>query len=130
MLRTISRFVLAFVFMIAGTTHLLTPTPYLAIMPPYIRWPGAVVVLSGIAEILGAAGICFRATRAAAGWGLIVLLIAVFPANIQALSTGMVVGGHAVPTWALWARLPFQALFIAWTYLACLSSDAERLQGG
>jgi uncharacterized membrane protein len=78
------------------------------------------VVVSGVAEILGGVGVCFRATRRAAGWWLIALLIAVFPANIHAVSTGMVIGGYALPVWTLWARLPFQLLFIAWVYRVCL----------
>ena len=96
------------------------PAPYLTIMPPYIPWPEAMVAISGIAEILGGIGICFRATRVAAGWELIALLVAVFPANIHAISTGMVVAGHIVPAWMLWARLPLQLLFIAWVHRVSL----------
>lgn len=118
--RTFSRFALALFFIIAGTAHLIAPTPNLSIMPPYVPWPAAMVQISGVAEILGGLGVCFRATRVAAGWGLIALLVAVFPANIHALSTGMVISGHALPAWMLWARLPFQLLFITWVYHVCL----------
>jgi uncharacterized membrane protein len=118
--RTVSRFLLAICFIIAGTFHFIGPAPYLAIMPPYIPWPQEMIAISGVAEILGGIGTCFRVSRAAAGWGLIGLLIAVFPANLQAISTGMVVAGHAVPAWMLWARLPFQPLFIAWVDRVCL----------
>lgn len=79
------------------------------------------VAISGVAEILGGIGVCFRATRVAAGWCLIALLFAVFPANIHAISTGMVIGGYALPAWMLWARLPLQLLFIAWVYRVCLN---------
>ena len=106
--------------MIAGMAHFIAPAPYLAIMPPYIPWPEAMVAISGVAEILGGIGVCFRATRVAAGWGLIALLVVLFPANIRALSIGMVIGGHAVPAWALWTRLLFQPLLIAWVYRVCL----------
>jgi uncharacterized membrane protein len=116
----VSRFALALFFIVAGTIHLLMPAPYLAIMPPYVPWAAAMVAISGMAEILGGLGVCFCPTRIAAGWWLIALLVAVFPANIQALSTGMVFGGHELPTWMLWARLPFQPLFIVWIYLVCL----------
>ena len=119
-MRIASRFVLAIFFLVAGASHFIAPGPYLAIMPPYVPWPEAMIATSGAAEILGGIGVCFRATRVAAGWGLIALLVAVFPANIQALSTGMIIGGHAVPTWMLWARLLFQPLFIAWVYRVCL----------
>ncbi len=120
-MRTFSRFALACFFIVAGTTHLLMPEPFLAITPPYVPWPAAMVAISGVAEILGGLGVCFRATRVAAGWCLIALLVAVFPANIHAISTGMVIGGHALPAWILWARLPFQLLFIAWVYRVCLT---------
>ncbi|HVF70513.1 MAG TPA: hypothetical protein VM940_02795 [Chthoniobacterales bacterium] len=116
----VSRTALALFFTIAGAAHFLTPGPYLAIVPPYIPWPGLVVALSGIAEFLGGLGVCFRATRFLAGWWLVALLVAIFPANIHALSTGMAIGGHALPAWMLWARLPFQLLLIAWVWHACL----------
>jgi len=116
----VSRAALAMFFIIAGAVHFISPAPYLAIVPSSIPWPGAVVALSGVAEILGGVGVCFHSTRHIAGWGLIALLIAVFPANIHAISTGMVMGGHSLPAWMLWARLPFQLLFIAWVYHVCL----------
>ncbi len=114
------RWLLAGLFVIAGLGHLLMPGPYLAIMPPALPWPAALVALSGVAEILGGVGICFPSTRVAAGWGLIALLVAVFPANLRAISTGMTIGSYVVPVWMLWARLPLQALLIAWVYLTCL----------
>ena len=120
----VSRFALALFFIIAGTAHFITPGQYLAIMPTYVPWPAAMVALSGVAEILGGLGVCFRATQVAAGWCLIALLIAVFPANIHAISTGMVIDGHSIPAWMLWARLPWQLLFIAWVYRVCLSRKA------
>jgi uncharacterized membrane protein len=116
----VSRFALALFFIIAGTAHFITPAPYLAIVPSSIPWPTTTVALSGVAEILGGLGVFFRSTRRAAGWWLIVLLLVVFPANIHAISTGMIIGGHPLPAWMLWARLPFQLLFIAWVYRVCL----------
>ncbi len=111
-----SRFALAILFIVAGASHCIAPAPYLAITPPFIPWPAAVVVLSGIAEILGGLGLLNSSTRRWAGWGLIALLLAVFPANIRALSTGITIGGYTVPVWMLWARLPLQPLLIAWVY--------------
>jgi uncharacterized membrane protein len=122
--RTVSRFALALFFIIAGTAHLIAPTPYIAIIPTYVPWPAVMVAISGVAEILGGLGVCFRATRAAAGWWLIALLLAVFPANIHAISSGMVIKGYVLPAWTLWVRLPFQLLFIAWVYFVCLSRNA------
>jgi len=116
----VSRVALALFFIVAGAAHFITPAPYLVIVPSYFPWPAAMVTLSGVAEIMGGVGVCFLSTRRAAGWWLIALLIAVFPANIHAISTGMIIGGHALPAWILWARLPFQLLFIVWVYRACL----------
>jgi uncharacterized membrane protein len=116
----VSRLALALFFIIAGTAHFIEPAPYLAIMPSSIPWPTAMVALSGIAEILGGFGVCFRATRRAAGWWLIALLVAVFPANLHALSTGIIIGGRSLPAWMLWARLPLQLIVIAWVYRVCL----------
>ncbi len=89
-------------------------------MPHSLPHPAFLVALSGGAEILGGLGVLAPSTRAAAGWGIIALLVAVFPANIAAISTGMVIGGRVVPAWLLWARLPLQPVFIAWVYLTCL----------
>lgn len=117
---SVSRGALALFFIVAGIAHFISPAPYLAIVPYYLPWPAAMVALSGVAEILGGLGVCFRSTRRTAGWWLIGLLIAVFPANIHAISTGMEIGGHALPAWILWTRLPFQLVFITWVYCACL----------
>lgn len=122
----LSRLALALFFGIAGIAHFIAPTSYLAIMPPYIPWPAAIVALTGLAQILGGLGVLFPNTRRAAGLWLIALLIAVFPANVQAITTGMVIAGNAVPAWMLWARLPLQLLFIAWVWRACLGQTSGR----
>ena len=115
-----SRGVLALLFVFAGVTHFTAPASHLAIMPPYLPWPSQLIAISGLAEILGGLGIIWAPTRRWAGWGLILLLIAVFPANVQALSTGMIMLGHQVPTWMLWLRLPLQLILLGWVYRVCL----------
>ena len=127
-MRIVSRLALALCFVLAGITHFIAPATYLAIVPPYVPWPATIVAISGVAAILGGIGICFRPTRFAAGWGLIAFLIAVLPANIFSISTGMVIGGQTLPAWMLWARLPFQLLLVGWVYNVCLSkiSDDRR----
>ena len=112
MLKTVFRWIMGILFVIAGSFHFLNPAPYLQMMPAYLPWHLALIYISGIAEILGGLGVLVPATRRVAGWGLIALLIAVFPANIQATLHGFL----GLPAWILWARLPFQALFIAWVY--------------
>jgi uncharacterized membrane protein len=122
----LSRALLGLFFVVAGIAHFIMPTPYLAIMPPYIPWPAGMVALTGIAEILGGLGVLFRSTRRAAGAWLIALLIAVFPANVYAITTDMEIGGYAVPVWMLWARLPLQLLLIAWVWRTCLGHASRR----
>lgn len=107
---------LAVVFVAAGVNHFVMPEVYVRIMPPYLPAPKALVYLSGAFEILGGLGVLPRATRAAAGWGLVALLIAVFPANLHmALHPEQFA---SVPAWALYARLPFQLVLIGWAYWA------------
>jgi uncharacterized membrane protein len=121
-----SRLALALFFVLAGALHFITPAPYLAIMPSSVPLPAAMIALSGIAEIVGGLGVLFRSTRRAAGVWLIALLIAVFPANVHAISTGMVIADNAVPAWMLWARLPLQLLLILWVWRACLGRGSRR----
>lgn len=116
--RLLLRFCLAALFIAAGTNHIVEPAPYLAIMPPLLPAANALVLISGIAEIAGGIGLLLRTTRKVAALGLILLLIAVFPANIYAALHGMYIAGHQVPTWLLWARLPFQPMLIACVYFA------------
>jgi uncharacterized membrane protein len=119
LIRLVSRLLLAGLFVAAGVNHFVSPATYVAIVPPQLPAPRALVAISGVAEILGGIGILWRPTRRAAAAGLIALLLAVFPANIYAAAAGMEIGGRAVPTWLLWARLPLQPLLIAWVYIAC-----------
>jgi uncharacterized membrane protein len=105
-------------FVLAGTLHFLLPRTYRRTMPPYIPAHRELVFASGVAEALGGLGLIPRPTRRVAGWWLIATLIAVFPANVHmALHPE---DFPAVPGGArgLWARLPFQAVFIAWVRAA------------
>ncbi|MEP6602548.1 MAG: hypothetical protein ABJB69_01210 [Spartobacteria bacterium] len=115
-----SRILLALFFVVAGVNHFVSPKIYLSIMPPYFPWPVQLVALSGAAEIAGGVGVLFSQTRKLAGWFLLALLLAVFPANIQAIATGMVIAGHALPNWMLWLRLPLQVVLMIWVYRACV----------
>ena len=94
--------------------HFLRPASYLAVMPPYLPQPVFLNYLSGLCEIAGGLGILIPRLRRLAGYGLIALLVAVFPANIHMAVNGVQPPGWHLPTWALWLRLPFQPLLIAW----------------
>jgi uncharacterized membrane protein len=101
-------------FVAAGANHFLMPKPYLALMPAYLPAHAELVQISGVAEILGGLGVLFASTRRFAAWGLILLLVAVFPANLNAALYGW--PGVHVSAWVLWFRLPFQPVFIWWVY--------------
>lgn len=75
--------------------------------------------LSGIFEVLGAIGILIPATRTVAGWGLVVLLVAVFPANVYMATAGIKLGDFPSQPWMAWARLPLQFVLIAAVIWAC-----------
>jgi uncharacterized membrane protein len=119
MSRTVALWILAAFFVVAGLNHFLNPDPYLAMMPPYLPWHAGLIIISGIAEIAGGLAILIAKMRRLAGWGLIALLVAVFPANVQVALHGW--AGVQIPPWALWARLPLQGVLIAWVYRACLA---------
>ncbi len=121
--RTIERLrtaALVFVFLwfaLGGVAHFALTELEMRIVPPYIPWPRAVVLFTGVLELLGAAGLLLPRTRRWAGIGLILLTIAVTPANVYMLQAS-----HAfdVPYWLLVARLPVQAALlalIAWSTL-------------
>ena len=110
-------------FVIAGALHFVVPKPYEAMVPRFLPAHRELVYASGIAEIVGGVGLMYPATRAWAGWWLIATLVAVFPANLNmALKPDRyaqhVPGGE--PT--LIARLPLQALLIAWVHAAAKAS--------
>ena len=116
------RWILALFFIAAGANHFRDPALYLAMMPPWLPWPEAMNVISGVAEILGGVGMLIPQTRRWAGWGLIALLIAVFPANLHVAMQGQMEGLDVSPT-MLWLRLPFQAVFIALVWWTALRSS-------
>ena len=113
--RRITRYLLAALFLFAGTAHLLHPGLFLPVMPPGIPFPLACILISGVFELLGGAGLLIprRAVQVAVGWGLTLLLIAVFPANIYMAVAHVKVHGFPAHEWMAWARLALQPLFIA-----------------
>ena len=97
-------------FFIGGIMHFARPNLFLRIVPPYIPFPLAAVYISGFFELLGAIGLWVKPIRSLAGYGLMLLTIAVTPANIYMLQHADLFS--AVPRWALIARLPIQLLLI------------------
>jgi uncharacterized membrane protein len=105
-------------FVVAGLMHFVKPKLYRQIIPPYVPAHEAVVYASGVAEIAGGAGLMVPRFRKLAGRWLIATLAGVFPANLHmAINSDRY---HKVPgaPVSLWARLPFQGVFVAWVLSA------------
>ena len=99
----------------AGVAHFLTPDPFLRIVPAWLPAPLALVLVSGVFEILGGVGLLVRRTRRFASFGLVALYVAVFPANLnQAIHHLTFDGVTPIAPALLWARLPFQVVLILW----------------
>ena len=109
---------LAGTFVAAGAAHFARPAVYASIMPPYLPAHRELVYLSGLFEVLGGLGVLPRATRSFSGWGLVALLVAVFPANLHMALHAEPFAERGIPPWALYARLPLQGALIAWAYWA------------
>lgn len=113
-LKTISLYAMGAFFIAAGIGHFIFTKFFLRIMPPYIPWHKAVVYLSGLVEIGLGALLFIPEFRSWAAWGVIALLVAVFPANLYHYTSGG--AGMRIPGWALLLRLPLQAVLIGWAY--------------
>jgi uncharacterized membrane protein len=113
-IKTGLRWILAFFFVVAGINHFRSPNFYLKMMPPYIPWHSAMIQISGVAEIALALLALYPRTRRLAGWGLIALLIAVFPANLYMYQNPGLFPN--VPPLTLLIRLPIQGLLIVWAW--------------
>ncbi len=114
--RRAMRVVLAVFFIAAGVAHFRRTDWYLRIMPPYLPWHLELVYLSGAFEILGGVGMLVRPLRRAAGWGLIALLVAVFPANVQMFVDALAERGWTWFTIGALARLPLQVPLVLWVW--------------
>jgi uncharacterized membrane protein len=113
--RTALRWVLGVAMIAVGVLHFVVEPAFTSIVPPWVPFPVAMVLISGVAEIALGAGILVLRTRRLASYGLVALYLAVFPANIHmAINNVAPAGAGPVPAWAAWARLPFQLVFIAW----------------
>ncbi|MEA2280093.1 MAG: hypothetical protein QOK21_700 [Solirubrobacteraceae bacterium] len=105
-------------FIATGALHFARPRIYESIVPDYLPAHRKLVYASGVAELLGGAGVLSERTRRPAGWWLVLTLLAVFPANVE-------MAVHAerfrkIPEPLLWARLPLQGLLIAWVWATAL----------
>lgn len=114
--KKIALILLAIFFVGAGSNHFLNSDFYVQIMPPYLPAHLELVYLSGVFEVAGGVAVLFSSLRSLAGWGLVLLLLAVYPANIH-----MALHPELFPSIApivLYIRLPLQFVLIAWAYWA------------
>jgi uncharacterized membrane protein len=113
-----SQMLLAIFFIIAGLLHFMFTDKYVSIMPPWLNWHRELVFISGAFEFAGGLGILLKLPRRAAGLGLILLALAVLPANVQMLLDAH--GADKAIWWQtlLFLRLPLQLLLIMWIWQA------------
>lgn len=106
--------IMAILYVLAGINHFVKPEFYVRIMPDYLPWHLALVYVSGVAEIVLGVAVLIPRLRRLAAWGIIALLVAVFPANVYAAVNEItLISGD--PVWN-WVRLPFQGVFILWAW--------------
>lgn len=100
-------------YIFAGFMHFVRPKMFLKIIPPFFPRPEILNLLVGLFEIIFGLGLLFEKSRSIAAIGIILLLLAVFPANIYMYQKG----AKGIPKWALLLRLPMQFALIAWAYI-------------
>jgi uncharacterized membrane protein len=118
MKQSFSRILLALFFIAAGVLHFIFPQQYASVVPAWLPWHSGLVAISGLCEIAGGIGVLPSQTRKAAGIGLILLSLAVLPANVQMLLDAQADGKASWIIALLWLRLPLQLLLIAWIWQA------------
>lgn len=117
---------LAFVFLwflLGGIAHFVATDVETSIVPPYVPWPRAAVLLTGGMELLGAFGLLWQPARRAAGLGLILLTIAVTPVHVYMLQRPELVD---IPYWALVLRLPLQVVLLVLIMWSTLAKDIRN----
>lgn len=118
---------LALLFVAIGVLHFVVPGFFVGIVPGWVPVPALAVALSGVAEIAGGVGLLFDRTRRLAGWGLLLLLVAVLPANVHMLQQALASDPPASSLWLamLWLRLPLQPLLMVLVWRAAIRRPAS-----
>ena len=121
-MREILKCIYGALFALAGANHFIHTDFYVSIMPAYLPWPTALVYVSGALEVLLGVLLLFRRTARLAAWGMIALIVAVTPANVQ-----MAIHPELYPDFSaatLWLRLALQPVLIAWAYAYVIAAKA------
>lgn len=113
-MKRISRYIMAVFYVVAGVNHIINPAFYLKIMPAWLPFHKELVLISGLFEILFGVLLFFSSTKRFAAWGVLALLVAVFPANIQMMLNYQQENNPQL--WIAVLRLPLQVLLIWWAY--------------
>lgn len=107
-------YLMAFLYILAGINHFRKPGMYIRIIPPFFKNPKLINNLSGATEIILGILLLLPFTKNFAAWGIIALLIAIFPANVYMYQNER--ASFNLPKWILFARLPLQIVLIFWAY--------------
>lgn len=110
------RYLIGSAFILAGILHFVKPDFFMKIMPDYLPWHKPLVLISGFFELAGGIGIMVSPLKTYAAWGLILLLLAVLPANVEMFRTYHHKRGFTPFVWALLFRLPLQFVLMWWIY--------------
>ena len=122
-IRALLRWLLALAYGYAGYRHLATSAPFLAITPEWVPQPQFVVAATGVAELAGALGLMIPQTRKAAGWGLALYALCVWPANFHHALANVAINGETLSWWYHGPRLAAQPLIIWWALWASGATD-------
>lgn len=115
------RYAMGAVYVVAGVLHFVAPSSFQRVVPPSLPRPRALVYASGVAEVVLGVGVLFERTRRLSAWGIVALLVAVFPANVYTVTDD--VPGELAPEGlervaraVAWVRLPFQGVLVLWAW--------------
>ncbi len=114
--KAIFRGILSVCMVVSGTLHFIFPEPFIKIVPNFLPFAAALVYISGLLEIIWGIGLLIPAVSQAAAWGLVVLFIAVYPANINMAVNHIQIANIPNENWFQAIRLPFQFVLIAWAW--------------
>jgi uncharacterized membrane protein len=120
--KDIVRVIVGILFILASTMH-FTSDVELKIIPAFLPWRAAALYITGVFELLGGIGLLIPRFKRSAAWGLVALLIAIFPANIYQAVMNIQLGGFLNTRLYQWGRLPFQGVFI---WLVLWSTDRRK----
>jgi uncharacterized membrane protein len=121
--KIVMKYLFAAFFIFAGVNHFVQPEFYIRIMPPYLPWPSALHLIAGFFEVLFGVMLLFPRFQKLAAWGLIALLLAVYPANIHMAVNHQ---RYELPMIFHWIRLPLQFVLIAWAWWFTKVDEAEK----